>query len=115
MKILLATSLQDLWKSGPAGTVNLKSPEGVWIALLNFLSNSFFWLLLIAGFAGTIAIIVGGYYLLTSGGNPQRAGQGKSYILWAIVGIVIVALARLIVRTVIAVIQPPPTTPLPSF
>ncbi|MCD6422399.1 hypothetical protein J7L13_03585 [bacterium] len=115
MNTLLATSLRNLWESGPAGTVDLQSPEGVWIALLNFLSNSFYWLLLLAGFAGTIAIIVGGYYLLTSGGNPQRAGQGKNYILWAIVGIVIVALARLIVRTVITIIQPPSTVPLPSF
>ncbi len=55
----------------------------------------------IAGVAAVIMIVVGGLRYITSGGDSSKVAGAKSAILYAIVGLVIVALAQLIVRFVL--------------
>ena len=43
-------------------------------------------------------IIVGGFRYITSGGNDTSVTSAKNTILYAIIGLVVVALAQLIVR-----------------
>lgn len=45
----------------------------------------------------TIMIIIGAYYLITSGGNPGRRTKGKEYILWAVIGFAVLLLANSVV------------------
>lgn len=56
----------------------------------------------IAGIAATIMIVVGGLRYITSGGDASKVSSAKSAIVYAIVGLVIVALAQIIVRFVLA-------------
>lgn len=52
----------------------------------------------IVGIIAVIMIIVGGFRYITSGGNDTSVTSAKNTILYAIIGLVVVALAQIIVR-----------------
>jgi hypothetical protein len=56
---------------------------------------------LVAGIAAVIMIIVGGLRYITSGGDSSKIAGAKNAILYAIVGLVVVALAQFVVRFVL--------------
>jgi hypothetical protein len=47
-------------------------------------------------------IIIGGFRYITSGGKQESVTSAKNTILYAIIGLVIVALAQIIVRFVLS-------------
>jgi hypothetical protein len=55
----------------------------------------------IVGIVAVIMIIVGGLRYITSGGNDTSVTSAKNTILYAIIGLIIVALAQLLVRFVL--------------
>jgi hypothetical protein len=57
---------------------------------------------LVVGVVAVIMIIVGGFRYITSGGNDSNVSGAKNTILYAIIGLVIVALAQFIVRFVLS-------------
>lgn len=57
---------------------------------------------IIVGAASVIMIIYGGFRYITSGGESGRVGAAKNSLLYAIVGLVIVALAQLIIHFVLS-------------
>ena len=61
--------------------------------LTNFIS-------LIAFAVAPIMILIGAFYFITAGGNPERVRTGKQVITYAIIGLVIILLARAIVATI---------------
>lgn len=54
------------------------------------------------GVVAVIMIILGGFRYITSGGDSGNVTSAKNTILYAVVGLVVVALAQVIVRFVIA-------------
>jgi type IV secretion system pilin len=56
----------------------------------------------IVGAVSVIMIIYGGFRYITSGGDSGGVGNAKNTIIYAIVGLVIVALAQLIVHFVLS-------------
>ncbi len=56
----------------------------------------------IVGVVAVIMIIVGGLRYITSGGNDSSVTGAKNTILYAVVGLVIVALAQVLVHFVLA-------------
>lgn len=52
----------------------------------------------IVGIVAVVMIIVGGLRYITSGGNDTSVASAKNTLLYAIIGLVIVALAQIIVR-----------------
>jgi hypothetical protein len=56
---------------------------------------------ILVGIVAVIMIIVGGFRYITSGGDSGNVTTAKNTILYAIVGLVIVALAQFIVRFVL--------------
>ena len=56
---------------------------------------------IIVGIAAVIMIIFGGFKYITSGGKQESVTSAKNTILYAIVGLVIVALAQVIVHFVL--------------
>lgn len=56
---------------------------------------------MVVGIAGVIMIMVGGFKYITSSGNDQSVNSAKNTIFFAIIGLVVVALAQVIVRFVI--------------
>lgn len=55
----------------------------------------------IVGIVAVIMIIIGGLRYITSGGNDANVASAKNTILYAIIGLIIVALSQLIVRFVL--------------
>ncbi len=55
----------------------------------------------IVGIVAVIMIIIGGVKYITSNGNSERTNEAKNTILYAIIGLVIVAIAQIIVQFVI--------------
>lgn len=56
---------------------------------------------LVVGIVAVIMIIVGGFKYITSGGDSGNVTGAKNTILFAVVGLIIVALAQFIVRFVL--------------
>lgn len=57
---------------------------------------------LLVGVVSVIMIIFGGFRYITSGGNDSSVASAKNTIIYAIIGLVIVALAQFIVRFVLS-------------
>lgn len=55
----------------------------------------------VVGVVSVIMIIVGGFQYITSGGDSSKVGNAKNTILYAIIGLVIVAFAQIIVNFVL--------------
>ena len=55
----------------------------------------------VVGAVSVLMIIYGGFRYITSGGDSGRVGNAKNTLIYAIVGLVIVALAQLIVHFVL--------------
>jgi hypothetical protein len=56
---------------------------------------------LVVGVVAVIMIIIGGFKYITSGGDSSNVSSAKNTILYAIIGLIIVALSQTIVRFVL--------------
>jgi len=56
-------------------------------AIIKFIFN-------IAIVVAPLMAIVGAFYILTAGGDPKRVGTGKNIILYTVIGLAIILLAR---------------------
>jgi hypothetical protein len=56
---------------------------------------------IIVGAVAVIMLIYGGFRYITSGGDSGRVGNAKNTLLYAVIGLVIVALAQIIVQFVL--------------
>ena len=103
--LTLPTWYRGLTKSGEGCT--LKSPSEVtggvgayiWIIVLNIIDILF----QLVGYAAVIFIIIGGYFYLTSNGDPNKSARGRTTITNAVIGIAIAIGASAIVREVASV------------
>ena len=77
------------------GSAAESSVESIITTVINIFS-------LVVGFVSVIMIIIGGFKYITSGGNEGSVSGAKNTILFAIVGLVIVALAQVIVQFVLS-------------
>lgn len=69
---------------------------------------------LIVGITAVIMVIIGGFKYVTSSGDSARVSSAKDTILYAIVGLVVVAMAQVIVKFVLNKATAPPPTPSSS-
>ena len=87
--------------NGQAGQINC-SPTGVDdTSITNLAKRIIQTFSIIVGAAAVIMIIYGGFRYITSGGESGRVGSAKNALLYAIIGLVIVALAQLIIHFVL--------------
>jgi hypothetical protein len=80
----------DCTKGGPQGSLNK-----LIAAIVNVLS-------VIVGIVAVIMIIWGGFNFITSGGDSGKVGTARSTIIYALIGLIIVALSQFIVRFVLS-------------
>lgn len=72
---------------------NLKSPSD----LVNIIQQVGGWLLMIAGALAVVFLVIGGIRYITSAGNATQTEGAKKTIIWALVGIIIIALSYFLV------------------
>lgn len=56
---------------------------------------------ILAGMVAVFMVIYGGFRFLTSAGNPESTKAGRNAILYAVVGLIIVAFAQIIVKFIL--------------
>jgi len=84
---------------GTAATCQDDSSDGTSLnSVIRLVINMFS---LIVGAVSVIMIIYAGFKYITSGGNDSNVGAAKNTILYAVIGLVIVALAQIIVKFVL--------------
>jgi len=110
---ILAISLKDLVDKGSCGDFSNQTPDEntIFLQACNAISNAINYIFIAAGFLAVIFVIYGGYVLLTSGGDSSKIESGKKMIIWAIIGIVIVAFAKFAVYFVTQLINTPYSVP----
>ena len=80
-------------------TCEVNSEDGKTLPqIVAFIINVFSWII---GAVSVIMIIYGGFRYITSGGDSNGVTAAKNTILYAIIGLVIVALAQIIVNFVL--------------
>ena len=70
--------------------------------VLNLLKNVVNLLSWIVGVVAVIMVILGGFWIITANGDAQKVGRARGTIIYALVGLIIVALAQVLVRFVIS-------------
>jgi hypothetical protein len=80
----------------PADT-GVRCSEGSIASIFRLIIN---WALAIAFIAAVIVLIYGGFLYITSAGNTEQATKGKTAIMNALVGVVIIVLSYIIVQIV---------------
>ena len=67
-------------------------------SVVSTIINIFSW---VVGVTAVFMVIVGGLLYIISGGDPQKSAKARNTIIYALVGLIIVALAQVIVRFVL--------------
>lgn len=81
-----------------AGNGGCTADTGRLTSLVNTVINLFS---AVVGIAAVIMLIVGGFKYITSAGDSGKASSAKNTIIYAVVGLVVVALAQFIVKFVL--------------
>ena len=63
------------------------------------------WVLIIGLALAPLMMVIGGFYFLTAGGNPERAKTGKKVIIYASIGLAIVLFAKAFTSIIRSVLQ----------
>lgn len=96
-KVCSGVNSLDTTTNSNCGTSALQGSTGI-NALITNIVNVFS---IIVGIVAVIMIIFGGFKYITSGGSSEGVSSAKNTILYAIVGLIIVALAQIIVQFVV--------------
>lgn len=88
----------DLSLSGGGGNCDEGAGEGKLNNLIRQIVNI---ISVIVGIVAVIMIMYGGFRYITSGGDSGNVGTAKNIIIYALVGLIIVALAQIIVRFIL--------------
>ena len=98
---------EDVIQSGLCGGVELKFESGDCVEgqstgrLNNLIKTIINVISIVVGVVAVIMIVFGGLRYITSGGDSSNVSSAKNTIIYAIIGLVIVALAQFIVRFVL--------------
>jgi hypothetical protein len=68
--------------------------------IISILENIISLLAPVAGIAFFIMILVGGFQFVNSGGDPKAAGQARSTITYAVIGVVLVVLSWILLQII---------------
>jgi uncharacterized membrane protein len=82
---------QNCGKAGTGGTTDLSAIASKIVSIFS----------IIVGIVAVIMIIFGGFRYITSGGDSSKVGNAKNSLIYALVGLIIVALAQVIVHYVL--------------
>jgi len=79
-------------------SVSIKDPGS--IDLVTVINKLITWVLLLVGGIAILFIIWGGFQYITSSGNKDKAEAAKQTLTYAVIGLVVIVLAKVIVNLV---------------
>ena len=81
--------------------LNKVNPGGVNTDLYGMIQNILNWIFGVIGIVAVIMIIIGGFNMMISSGDPGKVKKGKDTILYGIIGLIVAILAFAIVNFVL--------------
>lgn len=85
----------DFNRDGTADTFTANANWGV-ICLVDSIMTFTDWIFYILLLIAVIMIILGGFVFMTAAGSPEKASKGRNILVYAVIGIVIAILAKLV-------------------
>lgn len=79
---------------GRSGSNPVSGSDSIFMKITNAIA-------LVAGVAAVIIIIVAGFQFVASGGDSNKVSSARSTIIYAVIGLIVIALARTIIAFVI--------------
>ena len=70
--------------------------SGATCCLMSAISNITNWIFLIFMGVAVIMVIIGGFFMVTSAGNPEQFGKGRTLVIYALIGVIIALLAKFV-------------------
>lgn len=86
----------------PTGDTNCKSSGETTKSVSDTITSVINILSILVGVVAVVMVIFGGFKYITSGGDSGKVTSAKNTIVYALIGLVIAALAQVIVRFVLA-------------
>lgn len=81
---------------GDEQEIDIKPGAGTLIAYFNTAAD---WLIIVCVGICVIWVVIGGFEIMTSGGDATKRGNGQQHIMWAILGLLMLVFAGFILRT----------------
>jgi hypothetical protein len=75
------------------------------LSLGELIANIIQIMLLFAAGIAIVFVIIGGYYYITASGNEEQAEKGKSTLLNAIIGIILIIMAYVIINVIVNLVS----------
>ena len=88
----------------PFGTSSVAVTQWGMFCILNSIYTVTDWAFIILVLVTVLFIIIGAFTFLLAGGDPEKAKAGQSYILYAVIAIVVALLAKAVPSIVRAVV-----------
>jgi len=79
--------------------VKIKDP-GTDVDLASIINKFITWVLLLVGGLAVLFVIYGGVLYITSAGNKERVEQAKQTLTYAVIGLIVIVLSKVIVNLV---------------
>ena len=91
LKIPISEKLTNALKTAPQPCPSAKNPNQVCVTWIgDYIGEIFNYVVAVAGILAVVVMMFGGFLWLMSGGNQERAANGKAYIASALSGLVLV-------------------------
>ncbi len=58
------------------------------------------WIFILALVIAPLMVLTGGFYMLTSAGDPTRSTKGKNIIIWAMIGLGVILFAKAFIAVI---------------
>lgn len=100
--MVLAEGPSSSFQSGTNSTGGITNPleQGGISTVSGLLGKVINWMLGLVGFIALIALITGGARMIMDFGNEEQVKKGKTTILWAVIGLLVVILSYAIINIV---------------
>lgn len=88
----------------PAPTIPIKTGGSV-TDIITMIQTVGGWLLMAAGAIAIVFLIIGGIQYMTSAGNADKAAAAKKTIIYALIGVIVIAASAFLVNVVLDLIK----------
>lgn len=100
---MIQTNLPDRCTVEFVNNKGLKDSILTFKCIPTYFYNLISWALIFAGVVSLLLIIVGGFKLMFSGGDPKQTESARKTITWSVIGLILILLSFAIVKFVAAV------------
>ncbi|MCX6759972.1 MAG: TrbC/VirB2 family protein [Candidatus Nealsonbacteria bacterium] len=90
-----AAALAEAWDPGELGNYDVKVDP-----ITKFLNNVIDFLIKVGSGLGVFLLVIAAFYFLTARGDNSKIERARSMVLWVIIGIAVVLLAKLLIDVV---------------